>query len=75
MKLLRIIYTEQYCCVAGYLELCKARGETVKGMAETAGITADAIWYHLRNLKCGKTTCLGRSDCLRPIIEEIKKSP
>lgn len=75
MKILAWVYSNDYCCLAGYLGLCQARGETVKGMAEASGMSEDTIWYHLRKQRAGCVPCEGKSDCLTPIIEDMKKGP
>lgn len=76
--LLAKIYSEGYCCLNGYLRLCKARGEKVRGMAENIEISTDALFHHYRRLEKGKIPCQGFSDCLGPVIKEIeneKKPP
>jgi hypothetical protein len=75
VKIYNSIYTEEYCCLAGYLGLCKARGETAVGMAEAAKVSPQTIWHHLRREKQGLVKCKGRSDCMLPIIEDVKKAP
>ena len=67
------IYSEGYCCLFGYLSLCKTRGETPKAMAAFIDKSPNIIWHHYRNLAAGKITCERKSDCLDSIIEEIKK--
>lgn len=70
--LLNAVYSEGYCCLNGYLRLCKARGETVKGMAENIGFTKLAIWYHYRELNAGRRPCAGHCDCMDGLIKEIE---
>ena len=67
------IHSEGYCCLNGYLGLCRARGETPQAMAEFIGVSPDAIWHHYRRLKQGKIPCQQHSDCLTPIVEAIQK--
>ena len=69
------IYSEGYCCMYGYLELCKARGETSNGMAENLGIKPHTLRHHYRQLKKGECTCEGKTDCMKALLEEIKKAP
>ena len=71
--LLNAVYSEGYCCLHGYLELCKARGEKVKDMAPNIGFTKLALWYHYRELKNGRRPCAGHCDCMKSLIEEIKQ--
>jgi len=69
------VASEEYCCVHGYLRLCKARGETPKSMAENLGVSPHTIWYNYRKLFAGNLTCAHHSDCMLPTIEEIEKNP
>lgn len=69
------IYSEGYCCLSGYLRLCKARGETSIGMAENIGVSKFTIWHHERRLRDGKISCQKRGDCLCNIIQEIEADP
>jgi hypothetical protein len=71
--LLAKIQSEGYCCLNGYLRLCKARGERPVAMAQNFRIRPDIIWHHFRRLDQGKIACQQYSDCLGPIIEEIQK--
>jgi hypothetical protein len=64
-----------YCCLYGYLTLCRTRGERVKDMAANIDMGPTTIWHHLRRIKNNELTCPSHSDCLKPIIEEIKKDP
>lgn len=66
------IHSEGYCCLAGYLQLCQARGEKPADMAEFIGVSPDAIWHHYRRLKQGAVSCQEKSDCLKTIIEAIQ---
>lgn len=66
------IHSEGYCCLKGYLGLCRARGESAQGMAENLSISPDAIWHHYRRLKQGAHTCQGLKDCLQPVIDAIQ---
>jgi len=69
------IHSEEYCCLYGYLKLCKARGEKVVDMADNIGISPDALWYHYRRLEVGAVQCSRLSNCMKPLIEEIKGEP
>ena len=74
------IASEGYCCMYGYLTLCKARGETVIAMAKNIDISPDALWYHYRKLekKDPQPSCQSRAECLTHIVNEIldeKKGP
>jgi hypothetical protein len=71
--LLARIYSEGYCCVYGYLNLCRARGETPATMGEYIGLPAHTIRHHYRCEKEGKRSCENKPDCLAPVIAEIKK--
>ena len=74
-KLLAKIYSEGYCCLKGYLELCRLRGETPKGMGENLDVSAWRIQYHYRLMKQGKHVCQNKGDCLKPIIAELLLGP
>lgn len=72
------IANDEYCCMWGYLELCRARGERPRDMAKTVGLHRYTIYYHYRKLAAGDYSCPGRGACLRPVIEELwaeKKGP
>ena len=67
------IYSEGYCCLHGYLALCKARGETPSSMAKNIEVPIRTIHHHYRCEKAGNRPCAGKSDCLKPVIEELQK--
>jgi len=69
------ILSEGYCCVYGYLELCRARNETPTGMGENIGLPAHTIRHNYRCLKKGNRACANKPDCLKPTIEEILLNP
>jgi len=69
------VASEGYCCVHGYLRLCRARGESPKDMAENIGNSPHTIWYNYRKLAAGTLHCQNQSDCMLPIIKEIEKNP
>lgn len=73
-RMLSKIHSEGYCCMWGYLTLCRERGETPQGMAENLGALPHTIRHHYRQIKAGKCSCSGKTDCLRPIIEELQKT-
>ena len=62
------VASEGYCCIHGYLRLCKARDETPKAMAENIGMSPDTIWYHYRN----PPACQKQMTCMAPIIQIIE---
>lgn len=68
------IANEGYCCIYGYLKLCRARGETKASMAKWLGISFWTLRDNFRALKRGEHTCQKYSDCLSPIIEDIENS-
>lgn len=72
-KLPAKISFEGYCCLRGYLVLCKERGETPLDMAKNIGVSPHTIWYHYRKFETAKCppTCMRRSDCLDPVIQEL----
>lgn len=70
-SLLAKIQSQGYCCLKGYLELCRARGQKATDMAPYIGISEHTLWYHYRRLDAGKMTCKRFSDCLKPVIDEI----
>jgi hypothetical protein len=72
-KLAAKVSSEGYCCLHGYLRLCRARGENPRNMAEFMGLHRYTLYYHLRALKKGERPCQKYSSCMLPIIEEIEK--
>ena len=68
------IASEGYCCIYGYLNLCRARGETKKSMASWLGVSFWTIKDHYKLLRRGVHTCQKYSECLRPVIEDIHNS-
>lgn len=66
------VYSEDYCCPYGYLELCRARKETPKGMADFSGIPLGVIWARYRDVQDGKITCARKKDCMKPLIDSLK---
>ena len=67
------VVSEGYCCLHGYLRLCKARDEKVRDMAKNINISPDALWYHYRNTRhnCGPV-CQRFSDCMGSVIQIIE---
>ena len=65
------ITSEGYCCIPGYLRLCKARGESAVDMAKNLEISPDTVWYHQRKGE----SCKNYSDCMKDVIDEIEKNP
>ncbi len=73
--LLARIYSEGYCCLHGYLELCRRRGETPVSMGENIGLPAHTIRHHYRQSKKGKRVCENKPDCLCAVINELPENP
>lgn len=69
------VASEGYCCIWGYLRLCRARGETKKQMAEWLGVSVNTLKNHYKRLNSGEHRCFGYSECLRPVIEDINPCP
>lgn len=69
------IASEGYCCIWGYLKLCRARGETKKSMSEWSGMNFWTIKDHYRRLVKGQHQCMNYSDCLRSVIEDVQPGP
>jgi hypothetical protein len=69
------VASEGYCCIFGYLRLCRARGETKKSMSEWSGISFETLKNHYRRLKRGEHSCQKYSDCLLPVVEDIQRGP
>lgn len=67
----RKVLSEGYCCLHGYVGLCRARGEKTKGMAENLAIPSRTIEHNCTQFKRGKLLCQRQSDCLLPIIATI----
>lgn len=61
-----------YCCPWGYVALCQARGETISSMAREARLPRETVRFYVHKAQKRQTACLGRSDCLKKVIEEIK---
>lgn len=70
-NLIAHVHSEQYCCMAGYLNLCRARKETAVEMADNFTLSPVTIWKHYRKLAAGKHKCESRQDCLKQVIAEI----
>ena len=63
------VISEGYCCIRGYLGLCKARGEKPKDMAKNLGTSPDTIWRHYR----WDRPCEQRKDCMQVIIKTVEE--
>jgi len=72
--LLPKIAAEGYCCIHGYLRLCKARGESRKNMVKWIKISPWTLAHNYRMLAQGKRPCANYSDCMIPIIQELEAS-
>jgi len=68
------IASEGYCCVWGFLNLCKARGQTPSTMMPFLGLSRLTFYHHNRKLKNGLYSCEGKPDCLKDAIAEIRNS-
>lgn len=66
------IASEGYCCVWGFLNLCKARGQTPSTMMPFLGLSRLTFYHHNRKLQNGLYTCEGKPDCLKETIEQIR---
>ena len=73
MKIHDAIYSEDYCCLKGFLGLCAARNQSAKSMAEGINMSPDIVWYYKRRDAKGLIPCEGKPSCMKPLIEEIKK--
>jgi hypothetical protein len=72
--LLPKVYSEEYCCLWGYLTLCRERGETYREMAGFIGVPYEQIRKAYRFLSRGKYACAKRGTlCLSPVIEDIQR--
>lgn len=67
------ILDEQYCCMHGYIGLCKARGETAAGMAENLNVPKRTVEHHRTLFDRGRHICQERHDCLKNVIAIIKE--
>ncbi len=67
------IASEGYCCMAGYLRLCRARGEAVPSMADWIGMHRYTLYNHYRKLAAGKYPCQKKAECLEPVILDLEK--
>jgi len=65
------LVNEGYCCMHGYLGLCKARKETPVSMAKFFSIHPWAIRYHYRQQKLGRHKCQNHPDCLKGVILDL----
>ena len=60
---------EGYCCLRGYLDLCRSRGETPDSMGEFIEVAGSTIRYHYA--QCRLTfvpkshRCKGAEDCMQ----------
>lgn len=59
----------------GYLDLCEARGEKRRDMAEWLGANPKTLDHHYQERAKGRCECQGYSTCMQPIIREIKSPP
>ena len=72
-KLEARVASEGYCCISGYLRLCRARGEKVRAMSQWIDLHRYTLYYHFRELAKGNRPCMKRKDCMEPIIAELTK--
>jgi hypothetical protein len=66
------VASEGYCCLYGYIGLCRARGETKAQMASWLKVGFWTMKYHFRLFNSGRHQCQGYSDCLKPIILDLR---
>lgn len=69
------VLSEGYCCIYGYLRLCKARGEKPEQMAENLGVTKKPIYrfYKLMEEPNSRITCQRWKSCMKADIEAVEK--
>jgi hypothetical protein len=62
-----LIDLEGYCCMHGYLKLCKFRGQKPEDMAKHMGVASSTIRYHYTMLVLNKKNhrCLGSGSCMK----------
>lgn len=67
-----LVESEGYCCMHGYLRLCKARGETPDTMAEHMGVSPSTVKYHYARLADEKRShrCSGGPGCMKELWEK-----
>lgn len=68
-----------YCCLYGYLTLCRLRGERTLAMAKNLGCTSRAIRYHytiMNRRHAPRSHCCRKKgvDCLHPHIIAIQSA-
>jgi len=63
--------SEGYCCVWGFLALCRARNQSPASMMQHLGLSRLTFYYHDRKAQKGGYSCENRADCLKPVIGEI----
>lgn len=63
-----LIDSEGYCCMYGYLKLCKHRGERPDEMAAHMGVAGSTIRYHYTMLSINKKNhrCENGEGCMKP---------
>lgn len=64
-----LIDSEGYCCLHGYLKLCRHRKETHKEMANNLGVARATISYNYTQMCDNRKShrCQGKEDCMKPI--------
>lgn len=72
--LVPLVASEGYCCLYGYLKLCRERGEKPKDMAKNMGVAHSTIVYNYGKIADGRKshTCRKLPECLMPTILEIR---
>lgn len=65
-----LVAEEGYCCMYGYLKLCKARGQKPDDMAKHMGVAGSTIRYHYTKIFEDKKNhrCKGGGDCMKPLF-------
>lgn len=63
-----------YCCVTGYVEVCRARGQGAASCAEHLGLPARTVQDYFRAVDNGTRSCRRLPDCMRPLCLEIHQA-
>lgn len=61
-----------YCCLTGYVELSRARGQTPLSCAQFYDLPPRTVYDAFRAVETGARTCQRCQDCLRPLIPEVR---
>lgn len=68
----KLILEEGYCCMYGYLRLCKHRGEHPSDMALYMGVASSTVRYHYTKIYEDRKNhrCQGEYGCMAPLFIE-----